>query len=127
MTKGISAQPLMQGTHFLILEIVHGDKAPVSGFIDGLVEPDKNKVFKLFRQMVEMGEIHNTEKFTQEEDDIYAFKSFQVRIYCFFDAGKLILLTNAVKKKQRRARPEDLKRAKNIRAAYFEAKERGEI
>ncbi|NTW35563.1 MAG: hypothetical protein HGB17_05450 [Syntrophobacteraceae bacterium] len=46
----------------------------------------------------------------------------QVRVYCFFDAGRVILLTHGALKKQKKANPEDLKRAKRLREAYLKAK-----
>lgn len=52
----------------------------------------------------------------------YAIKQGQVRIYCFFDVGRVILLTHGTIKKQQKADPEDLKRAKRLRKAYLMAK-----
>lgn len=127
MSNRITRERRAQGAGCTIFEIVQGDKRPVSDFLNGLSQQDQAKVFRLFKQMADAGEIRNTEKFIHEEDDIYAFKSFQVRIYCFFDTGRLLLLTHGFKKQQRKARPEDIKRAKNIREAYLKAKERGEI
>lgn len=127
MPNRIARELRLQGARCSIYEIAQGDRRPVSAFIEDLPIADQAKVTRLFKQMAEAGEIRNEEKFVHEEDGIFAFKSFKVRIYCFFDSGKLLLLTHGVIKKQRKARPQDIRHAKDIRDAYLEAKKKGEI
>jgi hypothetical protein len=45
-------------------------------------------------------------------------KDGQVRVYCFFDKGRIIILTNGDIKKKKKADPGELKKAKKLRNAY---------
>lgn len=53
-------------------------------FIDELPESEQKKIIRLLKEFGDRGEIHNTEKFRLEQKPIYAFKSYQVRIPCFY-------------------------------------------
>lgn len=87
-----------------------------------LPQKTRYRLFRLIEHMADQGAPHNEQKFRLEEDGIYAIKHGQVRIYCFFDAGRIILLTHGTIKKKKKADPEDLKRAKHLRQAYLAAK-----
>ena len=50
--------------------------------------------------MGDRGIIHNTTKFRNEGDGVYAFKPQPDRFLCFFYKGKKIVVTNAFVKKQ---------------------------
>ena len=58
-----------------------------------------------------------------ETGKIFAFKniSLKIRIYCFQD-GRDWVFTNAVKKKEDKADPKELKKAEQIRQIYFRRK-----
>ncbi len=120
MPKLISVHALLRGARFSICEIAQGDRRPVTRFIEGLEIQEKSKIVSLFRQLAETGIIRNKTKFMHEEDGIYAFKANKARVYCFFDSDKLVLLTNGATKKQRKADPNELARAKRLREAYHE-------
>ena len=49
--------------------------------------------------MGDFGVIHDTTKFRNEGDSIYAFKPQPDRYLCFFFSGKKIIVTNAYRKK----------------------------
>jgi hypothetical protein len=86
-------------------------------FIEGLNESDQKKILRLLEEFTRRGEIRNREKFRFEEKPIYAFKSYQVRILCFFmpNAKKTtIVLTHGFIKKKDDMPPSELKRAKRI-------------
>ncbi len=121
----LSAKELFKGERFTIYEIVREGKSEIKDFLQSL----KNERRELHKKLVKLLEIiafqgppKNEEKFRLEEDGIYVIKSFQARIFCFFDAGKMIMLTHGVIKKGDRARPEDLKKAKDIRNAWMDQK-----
>jgi phage-related protein len=92
-------------------------EALVADFIDSLNQTDQAKVVQLIRFFGEHGEIRNTEKFRLEEKPIYALKSYQIRIPCFYlpQQGKrtLVLTHGFIKKSPRMPKPE-LDKAKNI-------------
>ena len=71
-------------------------------FVDGLPEGDQLKIVRLLKEFAERGEIRNTQKFRLEQKPIYAFKSFQIRILCFYLPGsskRTIVLTHGFVKK----------------------------
>lgn len=91
------------------------------GFFAELRDQDKRKLRALFDFIADQGPPRNPTKFRHEEDGIYAMKQGQVRIYCFFDAGRMIVVTHGTIKKKQKADPEDLKRAKRLREEYLKA------
>jgi hypothetical protein len=93
--------------------------AIASDFIDGLSLSDAKKIVALLRRFADRGEVQNREKFRLEEKPIYAFKSSQVRLLCFYlpDASKrTIVLTHGLIKKQDELPPPELIKAKRIYA-----------
>lgn len=86
-------------------------------FIERLPEQDKKKVVRLLREFGERGEIRNTQKFKLEEKPIYAFKSYQVRIPCFFlpdSPRRTIVLTHGLIKKADKLPQRELEKAMQI-------------
>ncbi|MBF0224670.1 MAG: type II toxin-antitoxin system RelE/ParE family toxin [Desulfobacterales bacterium] len=53
---------------------------------------------------------------------MYAIKNNQIRLYCFFDRGNIILLTHGIIKKKQKLESNDLKKANKIRNEYFNLK-----
>ena len=89
----------------------------VADFIDDLPSQEQKKVVRLIKDFSERGEIKNREKFRLEERSIYAFKSFQVRILCFFlpnSPKKTVVLTHGLKKQKDRLPQSELEKAKRI-------------
>ena len=64
--------------------------------------------------------------FKHLEDGIYEIRikvgSNIYRIFCFFDAGKLIILLHAFHKKSQKTPRKELQKAKQLRAKYYEHK-----
>jgi phage-related protein len=96
---------------------VHGD-CLVREFIDGLESADQKKVLALLQRAAEHGTPGNTEKFKKLEDNIWEFKSFQVRILCTLEGRNAIILTHGFIKKRDKAPPNEIARAKELLAAY---------
>lgn len=72
----------------------------------------------MLRDFSDRGEIRNTEKFNHEKDGIYAFKSFRVRILCFFLPGaskRTVVLTHGFIKKREELPSKELEKALRIR------------
>jgi len=44
------------------------------------------------------------------------------RIFCFFDEGKLVVLTNCFQKKTQKTPVEEIERAKKLKNKYYEDK-----
>ena len=92
-------------------------EALAADFIDGLVETEQKKVVRLIKEFGDRGEIRNTQKFRLEQKPIYAFKSYQVRIPCFYlpDSPKrTIVLTHGFMKKTEKLPLKELARAIQI-------------
>jgi putative SOS response-associated peptidase YedK len=96
--------PIRIGPNAEIVAIVENNgKCPLQDFLEGLTGSDRNKVFQLFLMFCQLGEIRNKEKFRKEDDPIWCFKSYQVRIPCFFQptaSKRCLVLTHGFLKKQ---------------------------
>jgi phage-related protein len=59
----------------------------------------QKKVFYLFKRMGDIGKINDITKFRNEGDQIYAFKPQPDRFLSFFVKDKVIIISNAFRKK----------------------------
>lgn len=90
---------------------------PAVDFIAEQKPGDKAKLMALFERYAEYGPIPNREKFKKVADNLFEFKSFQLRMFCY-QKGRQLVLTHGVKKKRDDLRPADIERAKRIRNEY---------
>ncbi|MBI3351503.1 MAG: type II toxin-antitoxin system RelE/ParE family toxin [Nitrospirae bacterium] len=104
--------------------ITHSNKCLVELFIDTLPVSEQKKIFALLRRTAEHGTLKNEQKFKKLENNIFEFKADQVRVFCFFDKGKLIILTHGFLKKSQKAPKSEIKQAKHLMEEYFRKKER---
>ena len=109
---------LFEGSGRKICELIKNGKSTIRPFLEELETSERNSLLRLIEELGKR-DMRNTEKFRHEGDGLFAIKSGQIRIYCFFDSGNLMFLTNGVKKKQNRARREDVERACNLRDYYM--------
>ncbi|HAO21576.1 MAG TPA: hypothetical protein DCQ37_14600 [Desulfobacteraceae bacterium] len=121
----IIAKILAKGKKFDIFEIEKNAKSEVRTFFKTLDSKDKERLLKKIEYIADNGAPKNEEKFRHEGDGIYAIKHNQIRIYCFFDSGRMILLTHGFIKKQQKADPNQLKRAKKIKEIYDNSLKKG--
>lgn len=94
--------------------------SPVGDFLDSLAASDRKKVDTLFELMGEKGRITNDQKFKKLEgsDKIFEFKSFQVRLLCFFaGSGRLVVCRGLIKKRDRHDK-QDIQFAESCRAQF---------
>lgn len=65
--------------------------------------------------------------FKHLEDGIYEIRvkvgSDIYRIFCFFDAGKLVILLDGFQKKSQKTPRKEIAKAKRLRTAYYEDKD----
>ena len=75
----------------------------------------------LFERLGNTGKIHNAEKFKKIEgsESIWEFKSFQIRIFCFFASDRRVILAFGVRKKKNKHRREDIDRAEFYREQFL--------
>lgn len=118
----IETRTVVSGSKFTIDEIVKNGKSHVKSFVDSLEQRQRAGIIQLIENVADNGPPRNKEKFRHEGDEIYALKYNQVRIYCFFEKNKLILLTNGAIKKQRKAKSGDIDKAKAMRMEYMKGR-----
>ena len=77
------------------------------------------KVIRPIKRLADFGEISNSEHFKKiEGTDFGEFKSFQIRMPCFFLPGSRVVITHGFSKKEDRIRKPQLDRMKAIRDEY---------
>lgn len=87
-------------------------------YFESLTPARQKKFAHLLYVMGEMGQIRNEEKFTSEDNQIYAFKPQPDRFLCFFFAGSKIIITNAYEKKSQKMPPREKERVLKLKADY---------
>ena len=118
----IRIEILIEGLSYSIYEIIENNNSEIKYFLSKMDTAGRNKLIQKIKYIAENGPPKNTEKFNSEGDGIYAIKSDDARLYCFFDKGKMILLTHGIIKKRQKLRLEDLKKAKLMREKYLNSK-----
>lgn len=69
----------------------------------------------------------NIELCSHVEDEIWEFRKGSVRLFWFYDEGKVVVGAHAYKKQGQRAPRRHIEAAKDQRAAYFAAKRAGTL
>ena len=96
---------------------------PAGDFLDALSDSDRRKLDVLFEMMGDHGEIRNREKFKKlkDTDGLFEFKSFQVRLPCFFVPGlpRRVMLLFGLTKKGDNLKPADVRRAEAYRTWFL--------
>jgi hypothetical protein len=117
--------PEYAGLKFTIQCLALADGShPVGEFLDALDGRDRRKLDVLFEMLDDLGRISNDTKFKKlaGREEIWEFKSFQIRLYCFFTPDRHVMLAHAVIKKQDKSSRADLERAEERRRWYFDQK-----
>jgi len=121
LTRLIHAAP---GARTRIEAVVLADgSCPAEDFLDTLRPADAAKVMALFDLFVQrFPQPLSREKFKKIEGTpgLFEFKSFQIRLLCFFRPGGRVLLTHGLIKKADRLPSQEIARAHAIQATYDE-------
>lgn len=111
-----------------------GDDVPVRSFLLELGKSRPNELKRLrvlFNRMAEVGKIINEYQFKDVDGHkpLYEFKANDVRIFCFFDDKKLILVEGDIKKsdKSKDRNRQSIVRAQERARQYKEEKEAGRV
>ncbi len=100
--------------------VLKSGSMPAKEFVDSLPELDRAKVYALFRMLGDTGRITNTEKFKRiEGTEFWGFKSFQIRMPCFFLPHGRVVVTHGFRKKQDRMPREEIERANRIKSEHL--------
>jgi len=111
--KSTMVHALYKGRRYEICDITVRGKSPVGRFIEGLGKEDQQKLTALLQRTANEGLPANREKFKKIEDDLFEFKSFQVRVFCTICGPRIILIYGVIKKKDRHDRA-DIDKAKRL-------------
>lgn len=115
-------EELYPGREFTIEGVVKDGKSLLKPFLDGLSQSDAAQCYALIAKIGDNGLLHNDQKFRKESQNIYALKTRNIRIYCFFAGPKIIILTHGFKKNAqggKRVQKRELERAEQIRIILF--------
>jgi hypothetical protein len=90
---------------------------PAAEFFEQLSASDQTKLITLFKRFADFGKIINREKFKKIGDNLFEFKSFQIRVFCFIERNELILTHGCIKKRDNLGKA-DTERAERIRSEH---------
>lgn len=93
-------------------------KSEVLEYFENLTQDRQKKLIHLFLLLGDSGKIFNKEKFLHEGDQIYALKTSDDRLLCFFFDGAKVIITNAYEKKTKKMPPREKERALKAKADY---------
>jgi hypothetical protein len=109
----------LRGAEFTIRILSETEETELMRFIDEtLPEADRKQVYARLERAAEVGPPRNVEQCRELDDGIFEFKTKNVRIFWFYDRGRIILLSHARMKKDVRVNPE-IERVKLLRERYL--------
>jgi hypothetical protein len=91
-------------------------------FYDELPDKDRAKVAALFLRLANNARFHNQTRFTKEAENIYCFKSGQLRFPCFLH-GRAIVIVSGFRKKTNwdKRLKREMKKAERLREEHLAA------
>lgn len=122
----MSIDPINNGK-FLFYEYLddRNNRSRFKDFVCSLNARDRDRFQATLKKWSEHGKIpSNKERFTHEQGKIYAYKQGQIRIYGFFKSSTEFVFTNGCLKKSRKANPQELERAEEIRQQWEQDNDR---
>lgn len=116
-----------------VCDIIEDEESSALGFLSK-VAPDMRATAKgfraLFRRYAESGRSKlNTDLFHEAdyENGIWEFVRGRLRIFCFMDGGRLLILTHGAVKKSKKVDHHEVARAIRLKEAYLTDKASGLI
>jgi hypothetical protein len=114
---------IKSGNAFSIYALEEDGKCELLEFLSGISEKMRNKLVRYFDRTKDHGLMGNEEILKNIGDKFLEFRTRDgVRVFCFFDAGKMLICTGGYIKKRDKLDPVEIKRAKILRAKYEFAK-----
>jgi hypothetical protein len=100
--------------------VLDDGSCPAKEFLNGLSPNDTAKMKALFALFVERyPQRLSDQKFKRiEETEFFEFKSFKIRVPCFFAPDGRLLLTHGLIKKRDKLQPKEIEKARAIRAVF---------
>jgi len=101
------------------LAVTTTGRCPAQEFLRGLPSGEKARISALIKRLADQGSIKNREQFKKIEDtDFFEFKSFQIRMPCYFRKDRIVVITHGFRKKGHRIRKSEINRMNIIREEY---------
>lgn len=92
---------------------------PGRAFLEEQESGRQANIYALFTRLADAGRIDNREKFKKiEGSSFWEFKSFQVRMPCYFRPDQRVVITHGFTKKGDRIKKSELSRAESIKSEY---------
>ncbi len=107
-------EKIYEGKIYSIFAFSENGKCYSVEFIDSLEPLQQKKIMTLLKRCADYDIPNNTEKFRKIDTDLWEFKADNVRIFCTFDKGKIILLANGFIKKSQKTPVNEIEKAKRI-------------
>lgn len=97
------------------------------GSAEEAADVEARKMLVLLRFAAKQGPPRNEEKSKSLGDDIFEFKTTDLRVLYFYDSNRLIICSHGFVKKTRKCPPSEKTAAIRNRELYFGAKAQGEL
>jgi phage-related protein len=118
----LETKKLYTYTQYVFVGVQVNGACIVEEFMNKLSVEDRGKLLALFKRFGDEGRISNREKFQKLQDDIWEFKSYQIRVLCFFGENKTMILTHGFIKKKDKTPKSEIARAVKFRSQYFKGR-----
>lgn len=103
---------------------------PLLEFLEELgpnLEKDMDHMLELLERVAAAGPPRNTDISHKIQGDIWEFIKGRLRVFWFYDEGRVIVCTHGLVKKSQRTPKRDIDQAEQARQAYLEAKQAGAL
>jgi phage-related protein len=115
----LTREKIAEGNKITVWEIVKNQTSEFRELVSKLSTKEKNVLLAKITTIADHGPLRNEEKFRHEGEGIYAIKQNQIRVYCFFEQDRMIVLTHGFIKKSKKVDPKQLSKAIRIREEYY--------
>ena len=127
----IELKPVILGAKCKIYALqTCGDKCLTEDFLAEqrtAMSAEVDKLMRLLQYTAQNGPLRNEEKCKPLGNDIYEFKTTNLRLAWFWDAGYVIVCLHGWVKKSQKTPPGEIDRAVIARTKYFEAKRKNQV
>jgi len=97
------------------------DRCELLEFLNALganYQASRNALFALFDRISVDGPIRDTEK-SHKLNDVWEFIEGDLRVFYFYDRGRLIICTHGIIKKGKKTKKRDIRHAEKLREEYI--------
>lgn len=84
-------------------------------------------MLQLLERVAQAGPPRNTEICHKIQDDVWEFIKGRVRVFWFYDEGRVVVCTHGMIKSTQRTPKSDIEHAVRVKAEYFSAKQQGRL